>query len=151
MELSKKTKEYWKDQDWKDLGKVESVVDLHVIAERIIARMEKPLIQVCGPIGTGGLGSIEKNLDAFNNTILYLQSKGLSVFDQMPFEAQMQNLKKKFSAEKVVNDILNDFYLPIFKSGSISAFYFMPNWQTSFGAKWEHEEAQRLGIEIIYL
>ncbi len=151
MELSKKTKEYWKDQDWKDLEKVENVADLYTIAERIITRMEKPLIQVCGPIGTGGLGSIEKNLDAFNNTILYLQSKGLSVFDQMPFEAQMQNLKKKFSAEKVVNNILNDFYLPIFKSGSISTFYFMPNWQTSFGAKWEHEEAQRLGIEIIYL
>jgi hypothetical protein len=69
----------------------------------------------------------------------------------MPFEDQMQNLKKKFSTEKVVNDILNDFYLPIFKSGVISAFYFMPNWQTSFGAKWEHEEAKKLGIEIVYL
>ena len=66
MELSKKTKEYWEDRDWKDLEKVESAADLYAIAERIIAHMEKPLVQVCGPVGTGGLGSVEKNLEIFN-------------------------------------------------------------------------------------
>ena len=151
MKLSKITKEYWRENDWKDLEKVESAADLYAIAERIIAHMEKPLVQVCGPVGTGGLGSVEKNLEVFNDTIIQLQGKRLNVFDQMPFEDQMQNLKKKFSTEKVVNDILNDFYLPIFKSGAISAFYFMPNWQTSFGARWEHEEAKKLGIKIVYL
>lgn len=151
MELSKITRQYWRENDWKDLEKVENVADLYAIATRIISRMEKPLIQVCGPVGSGGLGSIEKNLEVFNNAIIKLQEKGLHVFDQMPFEDQMQNLKKKISTEKIVKDILNDFYLPIFKSGAISAFYFLSNWKTSFGANWEHEEAKKLGIKIVYL
>jgi hypothetical protein len=151
MKLSKKTKQYWWENDWKDLENAKSVADLHAIAERIISRMNKPLIQVCGPIGTGGLGSVEKNLNVFNDTIIKLQEKGFDIFDQMPFEDQMQNMKKKFSSDQVVENILNHFYLPIFKSGAISTFYFMPGWQTSIGANWEHEEAQKLGIKIVYL
>jgi hypothetical protein len=27
----------------------------------------------------------------------------------------------------------------------------MPTWETSTGAKWEHEEANRLGIKVSYL
>jgi hypothetical protein len=151
MELSKKTKEYWQKEDWEDLEKAESVADLYAIAKRIISRMDKPLIQVCGPISTGGLGSVEKNLKVFNDTVIQLQEKGLNIFDQMPFEDQMQNMKKKSSTEKVVEDILENFYLPIFKSGAISAFYFMPSWQTSTGANWEHQKAKELGIKTVYL
>lgn len=151
MELSKKTLEYWKEEDWKDLENVKNVSDIYTIADRIITRMDKPFIQVCGPVANGGLGSIKANLDFFNETIKDLQNKGLSVFDQMPFEGQMQNLKKKFSIEEISDHILNDFYMPIFKSGNISAFYFIPNWQTSYGAKWEHEKAKELGVKIIYL
>lgn len=151
MKINEKTKQYWQESDFQDLEKVESVADLYTIAARIISRMERPLAQVCGPVGTGGLGSVEKNLEVFNDTIIKLQEKGLNVFDQMPFEDQMQNLKKKISTEKIVKDILNDFYLPIFESGAISTLCFLPNWQTSFGANWEHEQGKRLGIKIVYL
>ena len=47
--------------------------------------------------------------------------------------------------------ILDDFYSPIFNSGLIKEFYFMPNWQSSKGANWEHNEANRLGIKVSYL
>jgi hypothetical protein len=151
MEFSKKTKEYWEEKDWEDLKKAESIKDLYLIAERIINRMPKPMVQVCGPIATGGLGSIEANLNAFNETIIDLQNKGVNVFDQMPFEDPMQKLKTKMSTEECVNSILNDFYLPIFNIGHISSFYFMPGWESSNGANWEHERAKELGIEIIYL
>ncbi len=152
MKFSEKTKEYWKEKDWQDIEKAESISDLYVIAKRIIDRMPKPFIQVCGPIATGGLGSIEKNLNAFNDTIIKLQDQGFVVFDQMPFEAPMQKLKEKLTKEdEYLFDILNDFYLPIFKSGIISQFYFMPGWESSFGANWEHKIAKELGIEIKYL
>jgi len=113
--------------------------------------MPKPIIQVCGPIGTGGLGSVDKNLNAFNNTIIKLQNEGLIVFDQMPFEEPMQKFKEKLLKGEYLESILTDFYLPIIESGFISKFYFMPGWESSHGANWEYKEAQRLGIPITYL
>ncbi|MFA6393072.1 MAG: DUF4406 domain-containing protein [Candidatus Paceibacterota bacterium] len=151
MELSKKTKEYWTEKDWCDLKKAKTILDLFVIAERIINKMPKPIIQVCGPIGTGGLGSVDKNLNAFNNTIIKLQNEGLIVFDQMPFEEPMQKFKEKLLKGEYLESILTDFYLPIIESGFISKFYFMPGWESSHGANWEYKEAQRLGIPITYL
>lgn len=152
MEFSEITKKYWTKENWENLEKVESVGDLYIIAQSVISRMPKPFVQVCGPIATGGLGSIEANLNTFNEKIKELQKQGLIVFDQMPFEEPMQKLKTKLSSNgEYLSDILTDFYYPIFESGQISAFYFISGWQTSFGAKCEHERAKELGIEIIYL
>ena len=151
MILSEKTKQYWQENDWQDLEKSENIKDLYVIAKRIIDRMPKPMVSVCGPIATGGLGSINKNLEFFNNTIIKLQNNGLNVFDQMPFEGMMQKLKDKMGLESCIKSIVDDFYTLIFESGYISTFYFIKGWESSNGAKWEHDMAQKLGIKIIYL
>ena len=94
MEISTKTLGYWTPEDFLKLEKAETYTDLHAIAEVIISRMPKPFGQVCGPIATGGLGSIEANLHAFNETIKKLQSEGYVVFDQIPFEEPMQKINK---------------------------------------------------------
>ena len=151
MEFSEITKKYWTDADWQDLEKAESMNDMHVIAMRVIARMPRPIGQACGPISRWGLGSVKENLNVFNDAIKKLQNKGLNIFDQMPFELPMQDFKKRVPGEEGFQRIINDFYLPIFKSGEITTFYFMPTWQTSLGSKWEHEEAQKLGIKIEYI
>ncbi len=151
MEFSTETLKYWRDTDFVDLENAHTAKEMFLITERIISRMPRPIVQVCGPIATGGLGSLEANLGAFNEEIKKLQSKGLHVFDQMPFEMPMQKLKKDLKPGEYAYSILDDFYLPLFKSGNISALYFMPNWQTSKGAQWEHELAKDLGIEIKYL
>lgn len=106
---------------------------------------------MCGPISTGGFGSIKANLNSFNDAIINLQSKNLNVFDQMPFEIPMKNLKYKLSGGEYMEDILTNFYLPIFESGRIQELYFLPHWQSSHGSNWEHEQAKRLGIKITYL
>jgi len=151
MELSKKTKEYWKEKDWQDLEKSQNIKDLYTIAERVISRMPKPMVSVCGPIATGGFGSIDKNLELFNNEIIKLQKNLINVFDQMPFEDMMQKLKITMGLDQCCKSIVDDFYLPIFNSGYISDFYFIKNWESSNGAKWEHEIAKKLGIKINYL
>ena len=151
MEFNHHTRQYWEEKDWQDLEKSESMADMYVIAKRIIDRMPRPIAEVCGPIANGGLGSIEGNLNVFNDTIIHLQNRGLNVFDQMPFEIPMQNLKGKDNLDKLVESIQNDFYMPILKSGLISEFYFIPSWESSIGAKWEHKKAKELGIKIIYL
>ncbi|MDO8659545.1 MAG: DUF4406 domain-containing protein [Candidatus Parcubacteria bacterium] len=151
MEFSEITKRYWEEKDWQDLEKAESISDLYKIAEKIIDRMEKPLMQVCGPIATGGLGSIEANLNIFNKTIIQLQEKKLNIFDQTPFEKPMRKLKEKLAPDGYLESILTDFYMPILKSGMVSSLFFLPNWESSYGAKWEHEKAKEFGLEIIYL
>ncbi|MBP6883770.1 MAG: DUF4406 domain-containing protein [Candidatus Pacebacteria bacterium] len=151
MEFSEITKKYWEPKDWEDLANVKSFKDLYIIAERVIARQPKPIIQVCGPIATGGLGTIEANLNAFNETIKKLQDQGFSIFDQMPYEEPMQTLKTLDPSDDHLERILTDFYWPIFNSGLVSAMYFMPNWQTSNGATKEHAKAIELGIKIVYL
>lgn len=151
MIISAETKKYWEEADWLDLEKAESIKDLFVIAERVINRMPRPFGQVCGPITTGGLGTTKNNLEVFNNEIIKLQNEGVVVFDQMPFEVPMQRLKVSMTNDLCEKSILVDFYKPIFESGNISIFYFIKNWESSNGAKWEHNEAKKLGVEIKYL
>ena len=152
MEFSEITKKYWTKEDWENLEKVSNFADMRVIAKRVLDRIPRPVAGVCGPIAeTGGLHSIEANLKVFNNTITQLQKNGLRIFDQMPFEDKMQELKAKMNREDFLKELDDDFYMPIFESGVVSTFYFIPGWETSNGAKFEHEKAKELGIKIVYL
>ncbi len=121
------------------------------IAFRVLSRMPQPIEQVCGPISTGGRGSLLANLIAFNEVIVELQAQGKHVFDQMPFEQPMQRVKAGLPLDQYPTILLDEFYLPIFESGLIQKLQFMPEWESSFGARWEHAQAERLGIEIAYI
>ena len=142
--------QYWTKKDACDLKLAKNFSDLSKVALRVIARMPQPVGEVCGPITSGGLGSREKNIEAFLKAIHCLRYDGKIIFDQIPFEEKLY----KFTLAKWYQgglQLLNEFYLPIFESGLIKVFYFMPLWETSMGAKWEHEEAKLLGIKIVYL
>jgi hypothetical protein len=151
MQINNITKQYWTEEDILAVQAAKDFKELYFIAQRVLNRMPQPVVQVCGPIGTGGLGNVEDNLNAFDSTIKNLQNKGLNVFDQMPFEWPMQVIKMKVDLNKYPEAILYDFYEPLFKSGLIKECYFMNNWQTSKGANWEHDQAKKLGIKINYL
>ncbi len=150
MEFSKITRQYWTEDDLLKLEQAESYREMFDIALLVLKRMPQPVGQVCGPISTGGRGSLVANLVAFNETIILLQSEGKHIFDQMLFEVPMSKIKSKIVG-KYDESLLTDFYLPIFESGLVKKFYFLPDWQSSHGANWEHKQAQRLGIEIEYL
>lgn len=151
MDLNHSTRQYWTDEDILLLEQAESTEHMLDIALRVLHRMPEPIGQVCGPISTGGRGSIVENLIAFNETILFLQSEGRIIFNQMPFEAPMQRIKTTLPPGEYATALLTDFYLPIFTSGLIKKLYFMPDWESSKGAKWEHDQAKQLGIEIEYI
>lgn len=150
MELNKKTREYWTEDDLKLLDKVDNLSDMYKIAIRVIDRMPKPVVQVCGPISTGGVGSIPGNIEVLNNKINELIDKGINVFDQAIFEDATGRMTEKLSKDEYFADVLTEFYFPLFKLGYINELYFLPDWQTSRGATWEHEQAQKLGIKIVY-
>lgn len=140
---------YWKDDHYKELEKVKTFKEMLKIAFDILESMPKPITQVCGPISTGGKGSIEENLKMFPKAAEWLSRKGYNVFSQTPFESPIERVKHNYSGYPYA--LLEEFYQPIFESKMINTFAFLPGWQLSTGAKWEHEQAEKLGIKILYL
>jgi len=141
---------YWTIEDERDLENTKNFVDLYKIAKRVLARMPDNLCMVCGPITSGGLYSIVKNLHVFAAHIARLENRGMNVFNQMPFESAMDRIRS-LPGNGNEDLLLNDFYLPLFRTGRIRDFYFIPGWRSSYGAQWEHTRAIELGIRRHYL
>lgn len=147
--------EYWHERDRKEVARARTYAELVPIALRVLSRMPQPVGELCGPISTGGAGSIEANLARFDTAIQRLREEGIAVFDLMPFEASLHAIRaerKKMEAFSGYDHaLLEEFYLPVFESGFVHRFYMLPDWQSSTGASWEHEQALRLGIAVVYL
>lgn len=132
---------------------IKSATDYHllrVVAEEIISLMKGPVGMVCGPISTGGVGSIEGNMERFHLAVHSLHSLGQSIFDQTVFEQKIAELHSP-GEDGYDWNILHDFYHPIFKSGVIHRKFFIPGWESSTGARWEREQAKELSIQVIDL
>ena len=141
---------YWTKKDVQDVKKAKCFGDLSKVAMRVLGRMPQPVGEICGPITSGGLGSREKNLAAFLKAIDELRAQGKTIFDQIPFEEKLYEFTQA-NWYRGGLQLLEEFYLPLFKSGLIEVFYFMPLWHTSMGATWEHKMGLELGIKIVYL
>jgi len=150
---------YWTDKNYADINVAPNYSDLVDVAFEIIARMPKPLVWVCGPISNGGMGSINSNTQVFQNTIDILNKKGKNAFNQLAFGVPLNRIykgtlkkgiyKRYGMGEKTA--MLEGFYTPIFESGNINTLFFIPDWHSSPGAKWEHAQAKRIGLHVKYL
>lgn len=150
-EVNGTTKKYWTQEDFENLQKAKTVQNVLDIALNVLSRMPDDLAQVCGPITNGGKGSIEENLRFLDSKIDELQEHGIHIFDQMPYEETFQRIAYSKTSEENHDDILTDFYEPIFRSHKIKTLYFVPGWEDSAGSNWEYKKAQELGIEIKFL
>jgi hypothetical protein len=130
----------------------ESFEDLADIAVDILREMDKsgkPIVQICGPISTGGLGSLEKNLTRFEKSIETAIKNGLQVFNQAPFEEAIRRISVKYpKTDGYCLAILDVFYKKVFESGYIKTALFLPDWQSSKGATWERELVSGLGLQV---
>lgn len=138
---------YWESGDYKALHEAKEYADLLPIALRILDRMPPPIVLVAGPISTGGSGSIEENLHILSAAIDLVYSKGISVLDQNPFEDKMQELRESHNPDGSSLPLLEAVHQKILESGKINKVYFLPDWQTSIGSKWEYEQCKRLRIK----
>jgi len=127
----------------------ETFNELVSIGITILNRMNQPIAQVCGPISTGGTGSVKKNLDIFSDMIKLLNKKGINVFNQLPFERTFDKIMRNYKIIGYDSPILEEFYKPIFKSGKIKKIYLLPGWKKSVGTRWEYNFAKKLKIEIV--
>ncbi|MDB4984074.1 MAG: hypothetical protein JWM20_253 [Patescibacteria group bacterium] len=140
---------YWANHHHK-LPDLKSFEEMVILAHEVIDAISGEVAMVSGPISTGGLGSREANLIRLDEAITSLVSEGHIIFDQAPFDTKMNEFVAHIK-EGYPMPILEEFYLPLFKSGKIKKFFFVPGWESSTGASWEHDRAKELGIEIIYL
>lgn len=141
----------WTESDIPIINSASNFKELAAHTLKVIKRLETPAIMVSGPISTGGKGSRDENLKVYAKAIEYLRNKNLLVFNQIIVEDLILSHLKKWQAEGNTGycmPILEEFYLPLFKSGMVSRLMFMPGWQSSFGAKWERNIAKSLSIEI---
>ncbi|PIR88239.1 MAG: hypothetical protein COU10_00220 [Candidatus Harrisonbacteria bacterium CG10_big_fil_rev_8_21_14_0_10_45_28] len=143
--------QYWTEKETAVLDQAEEYKDLLAGAMPVINRMPTPIAQVCGPLTSGGSGSMEENMAVMQSAIDKLRSDGKNIFNQLPFEKPMQRLRNKLEPGKYSTRLLADFYLPIFNSGKITTLYFLSNWETSTGTRWEREQGEKLGLEIVDL
>jgi hypothetical protein len=145
--------QYYTKEHLQMISECKDYEDMVSVALEILRDIPKPLAQVCGPVSTGGKGSIEKNLQRLENAMLKLVAQGINVFNQASFEEPMQKIRqeKGTNMDESNLELLEQFYKPLFESGLINTLYFLPDWQSSFGATWERKQAERLGITIIDL
>lgn len=136
--------------DLEDIRGGQTFEELLVVAKRVIERIPDPAFMVCGPITTGGTGSQMVNVAILASAIAALRAEGKNVFNQLIFEEAMMRIKETPYYRDGLQ-LLEIFYRPLFEGGRFRKFYFVPRWQSSFGARWEHKEAERLGIEIVYI
>jgi len=135
-----------------DIRVAKNFLDLFLVAKDILSRMPKDLYQVCGPISNGDLGSRSKNIIVFEKTIDAFQEIGFSVFNQVAFEETMWRLTYEYSDKSMATldyiHCLEEFYLPLFKTGKIKHLLFIPGWQSSTRSNWERKKAEEFGINV---
>jgi hypothetical protein len=146
--------EFWTQEEIDLIAVADSFERAAEIAVTVLERMKKdgrPIVEVCGSISTGGLGTIEKNIERFEKAVNSAKEHGLLVFDQIPFETAIFRLRAVSEIDGYCTDILDIFYNRIFMTGMIDQCLFLPDWESSGGARWEYEKAKELGITIVDL
>lgn len=143
--------------DYVELATATSYEEIGAVALRIQERYPDELVQVCGPISTGGFGDVKKNLYVFEKTIVALLRQGLNVYNQMPLEKDMMRVRKIDPPGEGQYPLLEGIYRPLFASGKLVKAYFIHGWDgsqdtpPSIGSLWEHNCCKEYGIPIDYL
>lgn len=114
---------------------IEAIADLK--------KLPQPVVRLSGPLTTGGFG-YEENAKRFEQAEAVLKRRGLNVFSYEPYEDRIYVAYDPSMHE----DVMTLFHTPILETGLIKEVYFLPRWEESTGAAYEHELCTRLGITV---
>ena len=138
----------------KECSKTNSFAELVPLAIAELQKFSDGSEVVCGPISTGGRGNIETNFKVFSASIAKLQNQNRPIFSQIPYEERIFFFRERWQSsnpahkEQYYMEILEEFYHPLFQTGLIKKGWFIPGWESSFGARWERNQLSQLGAEI---
>lgn len=125
--------------------------ELAEIAISSLVRMKQDhteIVQICGPMSTGGCGDFQKNMERFSRCVEVAQSHGIAVFDQVLFQHAVIRICAWKEGEPYPMDLLEVFYGKVLSSGHITKGLFLSDWQSSVGARWEWNFLSACGIPV---
>ena len=143
---------FWTIKDLALLGKCTTMEGLADITIGIMDRMPTGIHMVSGPISSGKGASTQERLRIFSRAVEKLSSRdGITVLSQIPFEQNMMDFtihwKRTTRADGYCWPILHIFYERVFSSRKVAGLHFLHSYESSTGARWEHQHAPRWGIK----
>lgn len=148
--------QHWNNKEKKALSKAMSFKDVAKIYLNVMNHMPKNIHAVSGPMTTGGVGVREDNIKIFKSiTEILSEDMKLNIISWIPFEFNIRKLLDKWIETNGKNayctPILEEFYRTVYASGKVTKVHFIHGWESSTGARWEHDLCEKLGIERCYL
>lgn len=133
-----------------------SFAEAGAVAKRVLqsfpVHTHGSIIQVCGPITTGGFNSVKQNFVVFADAVRKLRERGNYVFDQTPLEIAVSRLWQDWKNDPANYGycwpILEEIYQPLFESKIIGRLLFLPGWEYSTGTCWERSQGLSLSISV---
>lgn len=133
----------------KEVETFEAAADIAIGVMRRLAQDGSKVVQICGPMTTGGAGSFEANVARVERAVEIARGRGVVAFDQEPFlEALVRLCADRSEQGGYCYEVLEVYYNRIFTSGALAATMFLSGWESSTGAKWERAKAAALGLGI---
>jgi len=140
----------WTEEEIQLLANATSLEEVGRISVQHLARIASTgsVIQLCGPMTTGGAGNLEANMQRFEQAIYNAAKEGHVTFNQIPIQSAIIRITDHHQTKIYNTDILDVLYAQIFECGHVKTAYFLPDWESSRGACWERERTSALGIDI---
>ncbi len=145
------TLKYFTEADLLAIENANSFKELSLPAEVVIKRMGNNVVGLCDHFSTTDK---KDNTLIFNTTTEKLIEAGVLLFNEIPFEKKILDLRNKWSLNKVgtsCGPLREDFFRPLLKSGKIKTLLFLPNWELTYDSYWQNYEAMQNKISIVYL
>lgn len=148
---------YWIEHSLTAMSEAQSFVELGAIAVGVLLRFPEgahgSIVQVCGPVSTGGFHSRQRNYLILGDAVRLLREDWRHAFDQTPLEDAVSRLSGEWRGKPGNTGycwpILEDVYRPLFESRLIGTLFFLPGWEMSAGSCWERSMGIALGLEVL--
>jgi hypothetical protein len=111
-------------------------------------RQHPEIVQICGPMSTGGFGDFQKNMVWFNRAVEVAINHGVAVFNQILFQEELIRICGWQVGAPYPMELLLDFYGKVLPAGYITKGLFLPRWRTSLGSRWERKLLVDLGPSV---
>lgn len=136
--------DYWREVA-QDLGQINSLNYAAAVIRHVLGKMKKDgrsIVQICGPMTTGGLGNMEDNVLRLKRAIVVAEERGILVFNQTHLQEAISRIaeetKLPVGSSGYYSEIIQPFYGVVFGSG-VREGWFLPGWEDSNGCVLERQ------------
>jgi len=135
--------------DYEKYGAVASFRELHEATREMLLEADGVKTTVLGPVTSDDPETMEYNLDALRYKARRLSSKW-TVLDLTSFQKIIVDLIKRSGVKGYPYVILEEFTIPLIKSGVFKTLFVRENYKDSVGTSLEHDIALSCDIRIVY-